>query len=231
MPTLHFGSTVWPASGAAAAPVRSCCPATPTTACWWRRSSIATDRRCRPAGDCPRRPSRSSAPGSPPAPRPSRRVPIGDYWQLARSTVTDVPAAAMIPRSTPPVQELERTMALVDDAQLVGPAKTFPSADSISAPCPGDIATQSPVRSGLDPFAACSWLSPGSPAVPRSIIVRSFEAGLASDDVTSRPLSLLLSNTLPRILTFSPPNSWTPCLTLPQATRPLTVDTGAAPAV
>src|SRR4051812_49569672 len=107
----------------------------------------------------------------------------------------------MIPRSTPPVHEVERTMALVDDAQLVGPAKTFPSADSINAPCPGDMATQSPVRSGLDPFEACSWLRPGSPAVPRSIIDRSFEAGLASDDVTSRPLRLLVCNTLPRIFT------------------------------
>ena len=67
--------------------------------------------------------------------------------------------------------------------------------------------------------------------MPRSIVVRSFDAGLASDDVTSRPLSLLLSNTLPRIFTFSPPNSCTPCLMFPQATRPLTVDIGAAPAV
>ena len=48
--------------------------------------------------------------------------------------MTVVPVAAMIPRSTPPVQELERTIALVDDAQLVGPEKTFPSADSVNVP-------------------------------------------------------------------------------------------------
>ena len=145
--------------------------------------------------------------------------------------MTVVLEAGTIPTSTPPEQELERTIALVEEAQSMGPEKTFPSAESVSVPCPGDIWMQSPVRLGFEPAEACSWFLPGSPAVPRSIVARLFDGPLESDDVTRRPLSLLSRRTLPRTLTFSPPNSWSPCLTFPQATRPLTVESGAAPAV
>ncbi len=73
---------------------------------------------------------------------------------------------------TPPEQELERTMALVDERAIGRTGEDVPLGRQRERPLPGDIWTQSPVRSGFDPAAACSLFRPGSPATPRSMVDR-----------------------------------------------------------
>ena len=71
-----------------------------------------------------------------------------------RSTFTVVPLAGTMPRSALFEQEVARMMPFVEVVQSVGPAKTFPCAESASVPWPLAIDTQSPVRSAFAPSEA-----------------------------------------------------------------------------
>ena len=53
--------------------------------------------------------------------------------------MTVVPDAGTTPRSTKPLQTVERTIGCVELVQSIGPANTLPRADSVSVPRPDDI--------------------------------------------------------------------------------------------
>jgi hypothetical protein len=91
--------------------------------------------------------------------------------------------ALTTPTSAWPLQVAFWKIVAACAEQSMGPAKTFPAACSVSAPMPAVMETQTPVKSGFDPTAACRMLCPGSATVPRSISDRTLPLALASYEV------------------------------------------------
>ena len=72
----------------------------------------------------------------------------------------------------------------VELVQSVGPEKMFPCAHSVSAPCPPDMPTHSPARSGFAPNGRLQDVAPGILILAEVELRQIVARGALSNDVT-----------------------------------------------